>query len=212
MTLRRRSAPEFSWCSLNDYAKRRAEQLAKLGYLAFACDMYGEGKIAQHPKEAGQMAGEVRKNLKTWLGRAEAGLKVLRDNEMVDRKRLAAIGYCFGGSTVLQLAYSGADLDAVVSFHGALPIPESTKDIKAKILICHGQKDTFIPDETIKKVRAALDAGNVNYKFISYPDAVHSFTVPEADKVGMKGIAYNAAADKQSWEEMLRLFKEALGK
>ncbi len=200
------------WWGLNDYAKRRAEQLARLGYVAFACDMYGDGKTVQHPKDAAQMVGEVRKNVKTWIGRADAGLKVLRQHEAVDPKRLAAIGYCFGGATVLQLAYSGADLAAVVSFHGSLPIPESTKEVKARILICHGEKDTFITPDTIKSVRAALDAGGVKYQFISYPDAVHSFTVPEAEKAGMKGVAYNAAADKQSWQEMLSLFKEVFGK
>ena len=111
------------WWGLNDYARKRAEQLAGMGYVAFACDMYGDGKTTEHPKEAGEMAGMVRKNLKDWLGRAEAGLKVLRDHPQTDGTRLAAIGYCFGGSTALQLAYVGADLKAVVTFHGALPTP-----------------------------------------------------------------------------------------
>jgi dienelactone hydrolase len=105
------------WWGLNDYARQRAEQLAGLGYVAFACDMYGEGKNTEHPREAGQFAGEVRKNIKVWQGRAQAALKVLRDQEQVDANKLAAIGYCFGGSTALQLAYTGADLKAVVTFH-----------------------------------------------------------------------------------------------
>jgi dienelactone hydrolase len=202
------------WWGLNDYARKRAEQLAGMGYVAFACDMYGEGKTTQHPQEAGQMAGEVRKNLKTWQGRAQAGLKILQDNEMVDAKKVAAIGYCFGGSTALQLAYTGADLAAVVTFHGALPIPnaEQAKNIKSKILICHGALDSFIPEETIQKVRAALEEAKVDYHMVYYSGAVHSFTVPGADKVGMKGIAYNEAADRRSWKEMQDLFAEVLGK
>ncbi|MEK6675053.1 MAG: dienelactone hydrolase family protein [Planctomycetota bacterium] len=196
---------------LNDYARKRAEQLAGLGYVAIAVDMYGDGKMTDHPQEAGAMAGQVRENLATWLGRANAGLMVLRECEFTDPKRIAAIGYCFGGSTVLQLAYSGADISAAVSFHGSLPIPDSTKDIKARILICHGAKDTFIPEETIKSVRTKLDDGKVNYKFVAYPDAVHSFTVPDAEKRGMNGVAYNAEADRQSWQDMTRLFSEVFG-
>jgi dienelactone hydrolase len=195
---------------LNDYARKRAEQLAKLGYVAFACDMYGEGKMTEHPKEAAEMAGMVRKNIKTWQGRAQAGLKVLMDNEMVDGKKLAAIGYCFGGSTALQLAYSGAGLSAVVTFHAALPVPEEeqAKAIKAKILICHGAADSFIPEATIQQMRAALEKARVDYEMDYYGGAVHSFTVPDADKKGMKGIAYNAEADKRSWAHMRELFDE----
>jgi dienelactone hydrolase len=191
---------------LNEYARKRADQLAAMGYVAFAVDMYGEGKVGEHPEDAKKMMSEVRASKEKWLGRANAGLKVLRENALVDSKRIAAIGYCFGGSTVLELAYSGADLVAVVSFHGGLSVPESTKDVKAKILICHGAKDTFTSEETIQKLRATLDAGKVDYQFISYPDAVHSFTVPDADKHGMKGVAYNEAADKKSWEDMKKLF------
>jgi dienelactone hydrolase len=201
------------WWGLNDYARKRAEMLAGLGYVAFACDMYGDGKTTDHPKEAGEMATAVRQNVKTWLGRATAGLKVLQDNENVDAKKLAAIGYCFGGSTVLQLAYAGADVGAVVSFHGALPVPDEdqAKAIKAKILICHGAADAFIPEGTIQKVRAALEAAKADYQMVYYGEAVHSFTVPGADKKGIKGIAYNAEADRRSWQHMRQLFGEVFG-
>jgi dienelactone hydrolase len=201
------------WWGLNDYAKKRAEQLAKLGYVAFACDMYGNGKVTTHPQEAGQMAGEVRKNLDTWVGRAKASLKILQDHKLVDGKKLAAIGYCFGGSTSLQLAFSGAPLAAVVSFHGALPVPteDQVKAIKARILICHGALDSFIPEATIQKVRAALDGGKADYQMVYYGGAYHSFTVPDADKASVKGLSYNAAADRRSWAEMRRLFREAFG-
>jgi len=195
---------------LNDYARSRAEQLAKLGYVAFAADMYGDGKSSTHPEEARKMMAEVRANAKTWLGRANAALQVLRDNPHVDANHIAAIGYCFGGATVLALAYSGADLAAVVSFHGALMVPESTQAIKARILILQGAEDPFVPAETIQKLKAALDQGKVKYKFVAYPKAVHGFTNPDADKAGMKGVAYQAEADRLSWQEMLSLFQEVM--
>ncbi len=198
---------------LNDYARQRAEQLAGLGYVAFACDMYGEGQVTEHPEEAAQFAAAVRQNVPEWQARAQAALKVLRDDERVDPGKLAAIGYCFGGSTALELAYSGADLAAVVTFHAALPVPDETqaRAIKAKVLINHGAADAFIPEETCQKVRAALEAAKVDYEFIYYGGAVHSFTVPGSEKVGRKGMAYDAAADRRSWLEMLRLFDEVFG-
>jgi dienelactone hydrolase len=198
------------WWGLNDYARRRAEQLAGLGYVAFACDMYGDGKVTEHPQEAGQFAGEVRKNTRLWQGRAQAGLKILQESELVDPKRLAAIGYCFGGSTALELAYTGADLKAVVTFHAALPVPteEQAKAIKAKLLVNHGADDSFIPAETIQKFKAALDQAKVDYQFISYPGAVHSFTVKGSDEKRLKGMAYNEEADKKSWKAMLDLFNQ----
>lgn len=201
------------WWGLNDYARKRAEQLAGLGYVAFCPDMYGEGKTTEHPKEAGEMAGEVRKNIKTWQGRALAGLKILQDNELVDTKRIAAIGYCFGGSTALQLAYSGADLVAVVTFHAALPVPEpeQAKAIKGKVMICHGAADSFIPEATIQKVRSALEDAKVDYQMIYYGGAQHSFTVAGVDKVGVKGLSYNAHADKRSWQDMQQMFDEVFG-
>jgi dienelactone hydrolase len=202
------------WWGLNDYARGRAEQLAGLGFVAFCADMYGDGKVTEHPEEAGKMAGEVRKNLKTWQGRAQAGLKVLTDQEQVDTKKVAAIGYCFGGSTALQLAYTGADLAAVCTFHAALPVPteEQAKAIKAKVAICHGALDSFIPEETIQKFRAALDQAGVDYEMVYYAGSTHSFTVPDIDKKGINGLKYNAAADRRSWQLMQALFKEAFGK
>jgi len=198
------------WWGLNDYARKRAEQLAKMGYIAFAPDMYGDGKTTEHPKEAGEMAGMVRKNQKEWRDRALAGLKILRDNPHVDSGKLAAIGYCFGGSTALQLAYASPDIKAAVSFHGALPIPDTKLDkvITAKILICHGADDSFISEETIQKVRAAYKELGVDYEMIYLGGAVHSFTVPGAEQRGLKGMAYNAAADRRSWAAMKELFHE----
>jgi dienelactone hydrolase len=202
------------WWGLNDYAKKRAAMLAELGYVAFCADMYGDGKVTEHPKEAGKMAQEVRMNAKVWQGRAQAALKVLQSQENVDGDKLAAIGYCFGGSTALILAYSGAPLKAVTTFHAALPTPtdEQAKALKARLLIGHGADDAFVSKDSIEKFKAALDTAGVKYQFEAYPGAVHSFTVPEADKKEIKGMAYNAEADKKSWQQMQDLFKETLGK
>jgi dienelactone hydrolase len=195
---------------LDDYAKTRAKQLAELGYVAFAADMYGDGKVTEHPKEAGAMATEVRMNQKEWLARAHAGLKVLRDHPLVDGTKLGAIGYCFGGSTVLTLANTGAEIKAAVSFHGALPTPneDDLKNVKAKILICHGAADAFIKEDLIQKVRGAYDKAGVDYQMIYYGGAVHSFTVPGADARKIPGIRYDAAADRRSWAAMRALFDE----
>jgi dienelactone hydrolase len=201
------------WWGVNDYARKRAEQLAGMGYIALAADMYGDGKTTEHAKEAGALAGAVRKDIKEWEARAQAALKVLRENSMVDSKKIAAIGYCFGGSTALQLAYTGADFAAAVSFHGALsvPTPEQVKAIKPKILICHGAADSFIPEDVAQKTRAALEAGKADYAMIYYGGAQHSFTNPDADKKGLQGISYNAHADHRSWAAMRGLFAEAFG-
>jgi dienelactone hydrolase len=199
---------------LNEYARKRAEQLAGLGYVAFAVDMYGDGKVTEHPMEAGKMAGAVRMNEKEWVARGQAGLKILRDHPLVEEKKLAAIGYCFGGSTALKLAHAGSDLAAVVSFHGALPVPteEEVKGIKAKILICHGALDSFIKEETIQAVRGAYEKGGVDYELIYFGGAVHSFTVPEANSKEIKGIRYDPAADRRSWAAMQALFSEVFAK
>lgn len=202
------------WWGLDDYARRRAEQLAKLGYLAFAADLYGEGKTTAHPKEAGEMAAKVRANVEDWRKRAAAALEVLQAQPQCDRTRLAAIGYCFGGSTVLQLAYAGADLKAVATFHAALPVPAAAeaKPIKPALLICHGADDAFIPATAIKAFRDELDKAGVKYEFVAYPGARHSFTVPTADQRGIDGLKYNQAADEDSWKRMQTLFAEKLGK
>lgn len=201
------------WWGLDEYARKRADQLAGLGYVAFACDMYGEGKHTEHPNEAGQFAGEVRKNVKVWRGRAQTALKVLSEQPQVDADKLAAIGYCFGGSTALQLAYTGADLKAVVTFHAGLAVPdaEQAKAIKAKILICHGAADRFIPEETAVKFRAALEEAKVDYAMVYLGNAKHSFTVKGIDAKGVDGLAYNAEAERRSWQYMRLLFDEAFG-
>jgi len=204
------------WWGLNDYAKIRAQQLAELGYVAFAADLYGNGKVidTSHPEDAQKMAGALRMNQKTWRGRAEAALKQLTSQPNVDAAKIGAIGYCLGGSTALQLAYSGANLKAVATFHAGLasPTPEEAKAIKAKILVCNGAADKFIPEKAIADLKAAMKAANKPLDFVAYEGAVHSFTVPGADKVGNPGMKYDAKADGDSWNRMRKLFGETLGK
>ncbi len=199
---------------LNDYARHRAEQLASVDYVAFACDMYGNGKHTEHPQDAARMAGEVRRSIDVWQGRAQAALKVLQDDKHVDATKLAAIGYCFGGSTALELAYSGADLKAVATFHAALPTPteEQAKAIKAQILINQGAADAFVPEKACEALRAALNKADVPYEFIYYGGAHHSFTVPGADKVGNANMVYSPRADHRAWQAMLVMFNDVFGK
>jgi dienelactone hydrolase len=172
--------------------------------------MYGEAKVTEHPKEAGAMAAKVRANVQDRRRRAATALDVLTAQPQCDKSRLAAIGYCFGGSTALQLVYSGAPLKAVVTFHAALPTPtaDEAKQIRATILVCHGGDDKFIPDQAIKAFRDALDQAGVKYEFVSYPGTVHSFTVPGADKHNIPGMKYNKSADEDSWKRMVALLAE----
>ena len=198
------------WWGLNDYARSRAEQLARMGYIAFALDMYGKDKVTEHPTQASKWAGMIRKNVANWQQRARAGLDVLRKRPDVDSDRLAAIGYCFGGATVLQVAYSGANLRGVVSFHGSLPVPtdEQMQKNKAKILVCHGAADNFIPKQKIQDFQNALEESGTDWQMIFYAEAQHSFTNPGADKKGIPGIAYNRNADRRSWAHMQIFFDE----
>jgi dienelactone hydrolase len=202
------------WWGLNDYARKRATMLAEMGYAALAVDMYGDGKTAAHPKEAGEMMEKVRSNQKLWDGRAAAGLAELRKQPMVDPNKIAVIGYCFGGSTALNMAIGGADIRAAVSFHGALPdvTAEQAKKSRCKILVCHGADDSFIPEKVCAAFRAALGAAGADYEFAYFGGAKHSFTVADADARGIDGIKYNAAADRRSWEMMCNLFREAFEK
>jgi dienelactone hydrolase len=202
------------WWGLNDYAKKRAEELAKLGYAAFCADMYGDGKVVDHPKDAMEMTGKLRANVDDWRKRAQEALATLKAQPQCDPDKVAAIGYCFGGSTCLQLAMTGADLKAVATFHAGLPKPtaEEAKKIKAKVLVCNGADDKFIPADAIAAFRQELDTAKTNYEFVNYPGAVHSFTVPDADKVGNPGMKYQKAADEDSWKKLLDLLAATVGK
>jgi dienelactone hydrolase len=198
------------WWGLNDYAKKRTEMLAEMGYVAFAVDMYGKGVTAKNRDEAAGLCTPVASDTALTRDRAQAGLEVLLKNPHVDPKRVAAIGYCFGGSTVAQLAYSGADLAGVVSFHGSVqpPADADMKNIKARILICHGADDPMIPSDQILAVEAGLRKAGADWQLISYGRTVHSFTNPAADKAGIDGVKYNPDSDRRSWAAMKAFFDE----
>ena len=199
------------WWGLNDYARGRAEKLAALGYNAFALDMYGKGKMTDHPDRAAEWSKAVTGNIETWRGRALAGLEVLRQHPNTDKNRIAAIGYCFGGSTVQQLAYSKADIRGVVSFHGSLinPPEDLTGGVPAKMLICHGAADPMAKRENIPDYISAMEKSGVDWQLIMYGGARHSFTNPGADSHGMEAVAYSKSADQRSWEHM-KLFLDEL--
>jgi len=195
------------WWGLNDYARRRANMLAELGYTAFAVDMYGEGKVVTTPDEAGKLSSEAMKNFDVTKARFMAAVDFLKGQPTVDPNRIAAIGYCFGGGVVLNMARQGADLKGAVSFHGGLTAvkPAQPGSVRARILVLSGGADKFITPEQIEALKQEMKAAGANFQFISYPGALHSFTNPEATELGKKfnmPIAYNAKADEESWSEM----------
>ena len=202
------------WWGLDDFAKQKAEQLAQLGYVAFAADVYGAGKVVDHPKDSAAMSGAVRKNEKEWRGRALAAMDVLKKTDGVDANNIAAIGYCFGGSTALQLALSGAELKAVSTFHAGLPkvTVGDAKAIKCQVLVSNGADDSFIPAPVIGQFKDALTKAGTAFEFDNYPGAVHSFAVPKATERHLDGMAYNENADTKSWAKTKELFARVFAK
>jgi dienelactone hydrolase len=194
------------WWGLNEYARKRARMLAELGYSALAVDMFGEGKQAAHPDDAGKFSSDLMKNFDVAKARFVAAMDFLKQQPTTDPARLAAIGYCFGGGVVLNLAREGVDLRGVVSFHGSLKgvRPAQPGNVKAKVLVLHGADDKFIPPDQIEAFKQEMTAAGADFKFVSYPGAVHSFTNPDATGMGKKfnmPIAYDEKADKASWNE-----------
>lgn len=202
------------WWGNNDYAKMRAHKLAELGYIAIATDFYGEDKIAADPKEAQEMATPFYKDAQLGESRLLAAISKLKEFKETDENKIAAIGYCFGGSMVLNAATLGtADLKGVVSFHGGLGSvpPATTGSVKSKILVCHGDADKFVPPADVAKFTSNLDSVNVPFTFIAYANATHAFTNPQSTATGKKfsmPIEYNEAADKKSWNDMKAFFKQ----
>ena len=200
------------WWGYNDDVKKRARKLAELGYSERVVDMYGEGKEAKNPDEAGKLAGKFYDDPQLGKKRLAAAEKKVRTFPQVDQKRIAAIGYCFGGSMVLDAAKMGMDFKGVVSFHGGLKgVPAVKGMVTTKILVCHGADDKFVSADEVKEFRANLDSAGVRYGFKIYPNATHAFTNPDATANGKKfkmPIAYNEAADKASWEDMRRFLRE----
>lgn len=198
------------WWGLNEYAKKRAEQLAQSGYVAFAVDLYGKGVRATTMEEAAKMAGALKNDRATLRARVNAALTALQGRKEVNPKKIGAIGYCFGGTAALELARSGADISGVVSFHGGLatPTPDDAKNIKAKLLICHGADDPNVPMAEVNGFVVEMKKAKVNYQINLYGGAVHTFTNPAAGNDPSKGVAYNEQADKRSWQEMKEFFAE----
>jgi dienelactone hydrolase len=198
------------WMGLTKYERKRAEMLAKLGYNVFAADIYGKGVRPKTRQEAAAQAGKFRNDRGLLRARAQAALDVLAGDQLTDRKRIAAIGYCFGGTTVLELARSGADIAGVVSFHGGLstPNPQDAANIKAKILACHGADDPNVPPKEVEDFEAEMRHAGVDWQLIAYGGAVHAFTDWGAGNDNSKGAAYNERADRRSWAAMQQFFAE----
>ncbi len=200
------------WWGHDDYVKKRARMLAEQGYTAFALDMYGNGKQATHPKDAAKFSKQVMAKLDVAERRFKEALNILKQHETTNPNKIAAVGYCFGGSIALEMARRGVALDAVASFHGGMKIITTPKagEIKTKILVLNGKSDPFVTKKQIDNFKKVMQASKIDYKFINYDGAKHSFTNPKATAIGKKfglPLEYNAKADKASWQAMLRLFQ-----
>jgi dienelactone hydrolase len=205
------------WWGITEYPKKRAEMLAKLGYVAFVADMYGDGKVADNPGDAQKFAGESMKDMTLLKAKFVAAVDQLKKDEHTDPTQVGAIGYCYGGGVVLGMARAGLNLQGFVSFHGSLGTqkPADKGAIKGKVLVCNGGADKFIPDKDISAFKEEMKAAGVDYKFVSYEGALHAFSNPNATEIGKKfnmPIAYNEKADKGSWKEMQAFFKSVFNK
>jgi len=204
------------WWGMNEHARASAERLAEAGYVALALDMYGEGAVADHPEDAGAMAAEVRASMDRMQRRFRAARAVLRGHARVDGDRVAAIGYCFGGGVVLEMARRGADLAGVASFHGALSTDDPARpgDIRAPILVLHGGADRIVGDAQVRAFREEMERAGADYEFIEYPGAPHSFTNPAADEAAERfdlPVGYDQRADRESWQALEAFLAEVFG-
>jgi dienelactone hydrolase len=201
------------WTGVGPYVKKRAEQVAALGYVAFAADIYGKG-VRPQPPESGKVAGSYKGNRPLFRERLIAGWNELKKQKMVDSTNMAAMGYCFGGTGALELARAGEDAKGVISFHGGLdsPKPEDAKNIKGSVLVLHGAEDPYVPEKEVKGFEEEMRAAKVDWQLVKFSDAVHSFTHPEAGSDPTKGAAYHEPSDKRSWSMMQAFLKERLGK
>lgn len=200
------------WWGHNEYTRKRARMLAEEGYTALAVDMYGEGKQASHPEEAGQFAGMVMQNMPLAEARFEAALQQLKSHPTVNPDQIAAIGYCFGGSVALTMANIGKDLEAVAAFHSGIQLPAMPSDsLEARVLVANGAEDPMISKEDVEKFKAALDSVGADYQYISYEGATHAYTSKAADSLGKEfglPLAYNEEADKKSWNTLLEFLEK----
>jgi len=202
------------WTGLTDYEKMRARMLVELGYNVFALDIYGKGVRPPGPPASAQEAGKYKSDRALYRERLKAGLEVLLKDERTDASKVAAIGYCFGGTGVLELARSGAKVAGLVSFHGGLdsPTPADGKNIQGEVLVLHGDADPFVPAADIAAFEKELQDAEVSYHLVRYPGAVHAFTQQMAGNDPSKGAAYDEKADKASWVEMKTFFNRVFGK
>lgn len=201
------------WTGISAHEKEAARKLAQLGYNVLVADVYGKG-VRPQPPAAGKEAGKYKKDRTLLRARLTAALDVLKADARTDASKLAATGYCFGGTSVIELARSGADLKGVVSFHGGLdsPKPADGKNIKGKVLALHGADDPYVPAKDVAAFEKELQDAKIDYRLIKYPGAVHSFTHKEAGNDNSKGAAYNEAADRASWQEMQAFLSELFAK
>jgi dienelactone hydrolase len=199
------------WMGISGETERRTKQLAELGYVAFAADIYGKGIRAKDPKEAGPLAGKYKGDLPLLRSRARAAFDTLAKSPRVDPAKIFAIGYCFGGTTALELARSGAPLAGTVSFHGGLATkdPADAKNVKGRVLVLHGAADPYVPPTEVAAFQKEMDDAKVDWQMVYYAGAVHAFTNPGAGTDPSKGAAYDAKADRRSWEAMRAFFAEA---
>lgn len=202
------------WWGLGDYAMSRSRQLASIGYVAFAADVYGKGVRPTDREAAGKESGKYMRDRQLLRSRAAAGLEALKKSNLVDGKRTAAIGYCFGGAAALELGRSGAPVSAIVTFHGALntPTPEDARNIKGSVLVLHGGADPFVKPAEVLSFQEIMDKSGVDWQFTSYGGAVHGFTNPGNGADPSGGLAYQEKADRRSWEAMKDFLEEIFAK
>ena len=199
------------WWGLNQHARNQAVRLAKQGYVAFALDMYGGGKVATHPADARAFTQEATKDPGVVRARFESALAVLKAQPQVDASRIGVVGYCFGGGVALEMARAGADVAAVATFHGALAPhgqPAQKGKVKPRIFVATGGADPMVPPEQVEALRKEMKEAGANFEIAVYPGAKHSFTNPDAGKAGMEGLAYDAEADRKSWEAAMKVFRK----
>jgi dienelactone hydrolase len=200
------------WWGHNQHARNQAIRLAKAGYVGFALDLYGKGKLAEHPKDAQAMSTALQKDPALVKARFEAALAELKKDPNVDPKKIGVVGYCMGGSVALQMAREGEDVQAIATFHAGLSAPEKPAAkgaVKPRILVNTGAADSFVPPAAVDAFKKEMQAAGARAEVISYPNAKHGFTNPDAGKHGMDALAYDAAADQASWEASMKMFKEA---
>ena len=200
------------WWGHDEHARNSAEKLAEMGYVALAVDMYGDGRMADHPEDAMQFSGEVMGNFDEAQMRFQAAMETLQNHNMVNTEQIGAIGYCFGGSVILAMTHAGVDLDGVVAFHAGLQLPVMPEEqVDTDILILNGADDPMVSNEDIKSLTSMYDDLGISYDFINYEGATHAYTNPAADSLGREfdlPLAYDAEADEQSWERMKSFFDE----